>query len=79
MSSITDNGTGNYTVNFSNALSDANYAVNVTAKETNNNVVSGDGTNGMAYSYATSSVIALIASTAGTIVDPIFCNVAIFR
>ena len=27
VSSITDNGTGNYTVNFSTALSDANYAV----------------------------------------------------
>jgi hypothetical protein len=26
VSSITDNGTGNYTVNFSNALSDGNYA-----------------------------------------------------
>jgi len=28
VSSITDNGTGDYTVNFSNAMSDANYAVN---------------------------------------------------
>ena len=27
VSSITDNGTGDYTVNFTNALSDANYAV----------------------------------------------------
>jgi hypothetical protein len=26
VSSITDNGTGNYTVNFTNALSDSNYA-----------------------------------------------------
>jgi hypothetical protein len=28
VSSITDNGTGQYTVNFATALSDANYAVN---------------------------------------------------
>ena len=28
VSSITDNGTGNYTVNFTTAMSDANYAVN---------------------------------------------------
>tara|TARA_R110000868_G_scaffold14583_2_gene67659 strand:- start:1035 stop:1403 length:369 start_codon:yes stop_codon:yes gene_type:complete len=27
VSSITDNGTGDYTVNFTNALSDANYAI----------------------------------------------------
>lgn len=27
VSSITDNGTGNYTVNFTNALPDANYAI----------------------------------------------------
>ena len=31
VTSITDNGTGNYTVNFTNTLSDANYATNVTA------------------------------------------------
>ena len=27
VSSITDNGTGNYTINFTNALTDANYAL----------------------------------------------------
>ena len=32
VSSITDNGTGLYTVNFTNALSDANYAVCMTAR-----------------------------------------------
>ncbi len=31
VSSITDNGTGDYTVNFSNAMSDANYSVYMTA------------------------------------------------
>ncbi len=31
VSSITDNGTGDYTVNFTTALADANYAGNVTA------------------------------------------------
>ena len=31
VSSITDNGTGDYTVNFTTALEDANYAVNATA------------------------------------------------
>ena len=32
VSSITDNGTGDYTVNLTNALSDTNWAVNVTVQ-----------------------------------------------
>lgn len=37
VSSITDNGTGDYTVNFTNALPDANYAVAITASAGTNN------------------------------------------
>ncbi len=32
ISSITDNGTGNYTVNFTNAMTDTNYAATVSCK-----------------------------------------------
>jgi hypothetical protein len=32
VSSITDNGTGDYTVNFTTAMPDANYSVNATAR-----------------------------------------------
>ena len=32
VSSITDNGTGDYTVNFTNAFADANYAITASAK-----------------------------------------------
>jgi hypothetical protein len=35
VSSITDNGTGDYTVNFTTAIPDANYAVNVSVGSTN--------------------------------------------
>jgi hypothetical protein len=35
VSSITDNGTGDYTVNFSNAMSDANYVVSGTSSGRN--------------------------------------------
>jgi hypothetical protein len=35
VSSITDNGAGTYTVNFTNAMPDANYAVNVTGGSNN--------------------------------------------
>jgi len=37
VTSITDNGTGDYTVNFTNALADANYAVAITASAGTNN------------------------------------------
>ena len=39
VSSITDNGTGDYTINFTNAMPDANYSV----AQTNGISVSGDG------------------------------------
>jgi len=39
--SITDNGTGQYTVNFTNALSDANYSVVCSGKGTDNNRYTG--------------------------------------
>ena len=35
VSSITDNGTGNYTVNFTTAMPDANYAIAGAANDTN--------------------------------------------
>jgi hypothetical protein len=34
VSSITDNGTGDYTVNFTNAMPDANYVINLTTATT---------------------------------------------
>lgn len=36
VTSVTDNGTGDYTINFTSAISDANYAVSVTANHPNN-------------------------------------------
>ena len=38
VSSITDNGTGDYTVNFTNAMTDANYAVSFS----NSDIISGN-------------------------------------
>ena len=42
VSSITDNGTGDYTVNFTTALADANYAANVTGTRFITGTVDGD-------------------------------------
>ena len=41
VSSITDNGTGNYTVNFTTAMPDANYCISGTSMRTSDNSASG--------------------------------------
>ena len=76
VSSITDNGTGNYTVNFTTAMPDANYCA-----------VAGDGTGGTSAaggvsmyftSYATGSVQWQIYLGV-TPIDVAINNVAVFR
>ena len=51
VSSITDNGTGDYTVNFATALSDANYALSGNVAD-----VLGAGTSVQIFSQSTSNV-----------------------
>jgi len=79
VSSITDNGTGNYTVNFSTAMSDANYAVCWTAADTQGNtgaVYTGE----KILSMATSSVqVTYGNSAAAGPADPTWANVVIMR
>ena len=75
VSSITDNGTGNYTVNFTNALPDTDYCV--TTSGSNNTsaaerVVS-------PYAYTTSSVSISTNDNASALQDSEFAHVAIFR
>jgi hypothetical protein len=78
VSSITDNGTGDYTVNFTTAMSDANYAI--TAQNAGD---TGYGSYGV-YVFqqaapTTSGARISTRSNAGTYADPIQVNVAIFR
>lgn len=74
VSSITDNGTGDYTVNFTTAMSDANYASALSGTDSVGN------TRAMSPSTATTSSLRLVtASLAGTALDFAFVNVAIFR
>jgi hypothetical protein len=74
VSSITDNGTGNYTVNFTNAMPDANFSVvgmhgDVNAGSSSTRVVT----------YATGSVrISTLIGTTGAF-DATLINVAVFR
>jgi hypothetical protein len=80
VTSITDNGTGDYTINFTNAMPNANYGVNWTASDTL-------GTSASVYtgekitSMAASNVRVTYANSggAGGAVDPTWANIAIFR
>ena len=79
VSSITDNGTGDYTVNFTNAITDANYSV-VSMGGRNP-----DGTGGerQAWNYAdrysTTSVRILVTQTNGSGFDQPSMYVAVNR
>jgi hypothetical protein len=81
VSSITDNGTGQYTVNFATAMPDANYAVSGSAQ-----ISSFAGTGWQGYSVSISSTAPtasaariLTSSYAAGAFDASIVNVAIFR
>ena len=82
VSSITDNGAGDYTVNFTTSMADANYAVTITVSGGANTF----NTPTVAESVApTSSAVRFInmfdSDYSGFPVgrDPVYCSVAIFR
>jgi hypothetical protein len=83
VSSITDNGTGDYTVNFTTAMPDANYAVLATAGKQGD--PSGTGTpvgslrDNTAAPTTTAVRVGFEQSTAATAIDLLRCNVSIFR
>jgi hypothetical protein len=74
VSSITDNGTGRYTVNFTTAMEDVNYAVSLS----NGDI---DATNRVASvdEYSSSYVSVLTYNTANDLRDREYIHVAIFR
>ena len=85
VSSITDNGTGDYTVNFTTAMVDADYCVAGTAGSNNTN--GNRGTNGIMANNASPptagncrilSAYGASASTDGSLQDVTYCYVAIF-
>lgn len=76
VSSITDNGTGDYTVNFTTAMPDANYCGVLAFQSTNSTVT--NTWNFIASANTTSSArVAYYASASAT--DNTYINVAIFR
>lgn len=75
VSSITDNGTGDYTVNFTTAMPDANYAANVTGAAEANAATAAVRTS----TYSTTALRVNTLSTAFANADNVVVNVAIFR
>lgn len=81
VSSITDNGTGNYTINFTSAMPDANYAVCGTAGQatgggTGNGIV---GKNEDSPSITASSIKMYTLNTGNSTVDYPFVFMSFFR
>jgi hypothetical protein len=80
VSSVTDGGTGNYTINFTNAMPDANYASVGMIKR-----ASGDAANigfvvgNRATAPTTSALAILTTDSAGGALDPNIVNIAVFR
>ena len=81
VTSITDNGVGDYTVNFTNAMPDANYAFNGTTQ--NYSTTAGTASNVVAASLnsnPTSSAFRLeVKYAGGGVVDLPYVSVSIFR
>jgi hypothetical protein len=78
VSSITDNGTGNYTVNFTNAMPDANYAVSLSrgaSPTTGFSIVDDAG----ATPTASALRIAMVNAPNNATQDTTFTYVSIFR
>jgi len=73
VSSITDNGTGDYTVNFTNAMPDTNYATSASCRTTGVLVISASRPN------STSAAGVLSSNAAGGGVDSTECSFAAFR
>jgi hypothetical protein len=78
VSSITDNGTGDYTVNFTTALADANFSSHLTQGNTDGTSPPGNLSFGLKSTSASSCRVNLRDST-GSQTDMPSVNVAIFR
>jgi hypothetical protein len=84
VTSITDNGTGDYTVNFTTAMADANYSVNTTSRRSSSTDIQGIATVYPNVTYgnaiATTFVRVVTGNTSnGVFADFDFVAVSVFR
>ena len=78
VTSITDSGVGDYTVNFTNAMPDANYCTNVTGTHDSGSYVAW-GTVANDQPPTTTNVNVDFLNNTGTLTDVSFAQVSIFR
>lgn len=76
VSSVTDNGVGDYTVNFTTAMVDTNYSISMTIGGTASAYMSRDFSDGTA--RTTSSIRVSTINTSVAVVDPAQVSVTIF-
>jgi len=76
VTSITDNGTGIYTVNFTNAMTDTNYAVSFGARESTGG---GNSFGRISSQVETTYLRTVFVDEGGTATDAFTCNVIVFR
>jgi len=79
VSSITDNGVGNYTVNFTNAMPDANYSAIGNMNTAGTGVGTANDGQVSPYSYLVGSIAIVTMDGSGTLGDKAWISVAIFR
>lgn len=79
VSSITDNGTGDYTINFTTAMPDANYAYVASAQNTHNGGFNNANINRDIGAAQTASALRLNVREGATAVDSAQVSVVIFR
>jgi hypothetical protein len=75
VSSITDNSTGDYTINFTTAMPDANWAVTATAQQAGAVAI----VLGPRETPVSTAARVLISNNVGTAIDSTYVNAAIFR
>ena len=78
VSTITDNGPGDYTVNFATAMPDANYAVNLTSGGTTARTTANSPGGAGSFSTTSCPVVSFIDSTS-SFTDQAFMSVSVFR
>jgi hypothetical protein len=80
VSSITDNGTGSYTVNFTTAMSDANYSWSGAVTNFTGGFISSVNL-APAGTLSTSNFTAQVLqwTSGGTLFDPTYCLINVFR
>jgi hypothetical protein len=80
VSSITDNGTGDFTVNFATAMEDASYAYTASSVDNDtSNIWNNQAASSAVAGYVTASSLRLVTSVSGSEGDSQIVTVAIFR